>query len=91
MRNWFDIWELVGQGRTLARPVGHHMQFQDTTILFTKSRYMDWMIREAIEIELHSNNMNREDGLCLSWSWKPLISPDQFLLFSLPTSQLDVI
>lgn len=25
------------------------------------------------EIELHPNNMNREDGFCLSKSWKPLI------------------
>jgi hypothetical protein len=34
---------------------------------------MDWMIREAIEIKLHLNNITREDGLCLSWLWKPLI------------------
>jgi hypothetical protein len=51
----------------------HCIQLQDTTIPSVKSRYMDWMIREAIEIELHPNNINRDDGLCQSWSWKPLI------------------
>jgi hypothetical protein len=34
---------------------------------------MDLMIREAIEIELHPNNMNREYGLVPSQAWKPLI------------------
>jgi hypothetical protein len=50
----------------------YRIQLQNTTNLSTKSRYMDRMIREAIEIELQPN-MNREHGLRLSRSWKPLI------------------
>jgi hypothetical protein len=34
---------------------------------------MDDIIKEAIEIELHPNNMNRKGIFCLSTSWKPLI------------------
>jgi hypothetical protein len=53
--------------------LGHHIQLQNTTTISTKPRYMDRIIREAIEIELHPNSMNREDGFYLSKSWKPLI------------------
>jgi hypothetical protein len=42
--------------------LGHRIQFHNTSILATKNQYMDPIVREAIEIELHPNNMNREGG-----------------------------
>jgi len=32
---------------------------------------MEHVIREAIEIELHPDNMNKEEGFSLSKAWKP--------------------
>jgi hypothetical protein len=34
---------------------------------------MENIIREAIEIELHPDSMNRKEGFSLSKSWKPLL------------------
>jgi hypothetical protein len=31
------------------------------------------VMREANEIEMHPNNMNKEDDLILSTAWKPLL------------------
>jgi predicted GIY-YIG superfamily endonuclease len=53
--------------------LGHRIQLHNISIFATKTRYMDRIISEAIEIELHPNNMNREVGFCLGKSWKPLI------------------
>jgi hypothetical protein len=52
---------------------GHRIKFHSASILATKTRYMDRNVGEAIKIELHPYNINREGGFCLSKSWKPLI------------------
>jgi hypothetical protein len=53
--------------------LGHHIQLHNTTNLSTKPRYMDHIIKEAIEVELHPNNINREDVFCLIKPWQPFI------------------
>jgi hypothetical protein len=57
----------------MDEPIRKKILLQDVEILSTKSGYLDCLIMEAIEVDLHPNNINREDGLIISGAWKPII------------------
>ena len=51
----------------------HVIKFQDIQIFAIVPSCMEQLIREAVELELNLSDMNRDDGLTFSRSWKPLL------------------
>jgi hypothetical protein len=51
----------------------HRINFDGASNLGMATRYMDHLVREAIEIRLHPDNFNRDDGFNLSYAWRPII------------------
>ena len=50
---------------------GHHILLNKARILAKKSRCMNWLIWEVMEMKLQLGNMNHEDMLFLSRLWRP--------------------
>ena len=53
---------------------GHEVQFEKTHRLNRTTVYMDWIVTEAIQIQLHAENFNREAGFILRCTWQPVVS-----------------
>jgi hypothetical protein len=52
----------------------YHINFDGTTKLGMATKYMDHLVKEAIEIWLHPDNFNRDDGFNLSHTSCPIIN-----------------
>jgi hypothetical protein len=51
---------------------GHVINFNNIMILEKVTGYMDYLVKEAIEIRLHPNNFNRDRGFTLSQACYPV-------------------
>jgi hypothetical protein len=45
---------------------GHQIDFNNVPVLDRASRYVDRLVKEAIQIRLNQNNFNRDNGFTLS-------------------------
>jgi hypothetical protein len=53
---------------------GHRIKFHETEGLAETSGYMERLVKEAIEINLNPENINREERFKLSKAWNPRTS-----------------
>ena len=51
----------------------HHICLENANIIARVDHYRRRKLVEALEIELHPNNLNRDEGLKLNANWKPLL------------------
>jgi hypothetical protein len=50
---------------------GHQIKFRDTEVLARISGVMEELVKLAMEIKLHADNINREEGFKLCKTWNP--------------------
>jgi len=51
----------------------HQILFDKTTIIATTTSYFPRKYREAIEIQKHSDNLNKDNGYNINKIWKPIL------------------
>ena len=56
-----------------SQKTNHHICIEDAKVIAIEENYNRRRVREAIEIEKHENNFNRDYRLILSETWKPVI------------------
>jgi hypothetical protein len=54
--------------------MGHEIKFEEAHRLIRMNTYMDKIVKDAIEIQLHAKNFNKESGFILSCTWQPVTS-----------------
>jgi hypothetical protein len=52
---------------------GHSTKFNSIHRLARVKEYMHRLKKEAIQIQLHLNNLNRDNGFLLGKTWQPLL------------------
>ena len=52
----------------------HHIYIEDAKVIVGVDHYTKRHVTEAIQIEKHPLNINRDDGWKLSKTWLPIIS-----------------
>jgi hypothetical protein len=60
-------------GGTVQKRTGPPIKFKDTEIFSKTMGYVDRPVKEATEIQLYPNNINREQGFKLRHAWNPLL------------------
>ena len=51
----------------------HHICLENANTIARVDHYERIKVMESLEIELHPNNLNRDEGLKLNANWKPLL------------------
>ena len=57
-----------------SKKTNHHICIEKAKVIAVEEHYNKRRIREALEIEKRPKNFNRDDGLILSESWKPILN-----------------